>query len=258
MNGIKQTLSAPYHPQTNGLAENAVKFVKNKLKRVLHDKKDVNIALSRILFDYRNTVHATTNESPAKLMFNRPLRSRLDLIRPQLSQTVEQKQYKQISNARGSKLRHLFPNQSVLLRDYRNNRNKWIKGIVLKQLNPVTYFVQLPSGMIWKRHIDQLIALNTPDTEVGYSNEPPVILDKLPTVLEQNVDRDIAQTQPSDKRRTQGSPHNTPVHKDRQSVTIALPESPSTSAQTHAPTQEVEVPRRYPSRVRKPTCRLTF
>ncbi|XP_063360612.1 uncharacterized protein LOC134649677 [Cydia amplana] len=41
------------------------------------------------LFEYRTTVHSTTKETPAKLMFGRELRSRLDLIVPPRGKTAD-------------------------------------------------------------------------------------------------------------------------------------------------------------------------
>ena len=59
--GIKHTLSPPYHSQTNGLAENTVKCIKRKLKNGIHVKEKMVVALCTKLFDYRISVHNTTN-----------------------------------------------------------------------------------------------------------------------------------------------------------------------------------------------------
>lgn len=83
------------------------------------------------------------------LMFNRPLRTRLDLLRPNLSKSVEGKQIKQSGHYRGSKTRVLLPNQPVVIRDYRS-KDKWIEGAVVKQLSPTMFLVKLNSGMLWK------------------------------------------------------------------------------------------------------------
>lgn len=64
-NGIKHTLIAPYHPASNGAAENAVRSVKRALKKAQLEKEDENAALCRFLFTYRNTEHSTTGREPA-------------------------------------------------------------------------------------------------------------------------------------------------------------------------------------------------
>lgn len=51
--------------------------------------------LARFLFSYRQIPQTTTGTSPAKLLLGRPLRSRLDLVRPDLSASVRDKQEKQ-------------------------------------------------------------------------------------------------------------------------------------------------------------------
>ena len=51
--------------------------------------------LSRLLFTYRLTPHSTTGRSPAELMLGRQPRSRLDLLKPNITQKVEQKQLNQ-------------------------------------------------------------------------------------------------------------------------------------------------------------------
>lgn len=81
-NGVKHLLTAPFHPATNGAAENSVKSVKKCVKIALKNDTDVETAIDRFLFDYRNCQHCTTCETPAKLMFGRRLRTRFDLLRP--------------------------------------------------------------------------------------------------------------------------------------------------------------------------------
>jgi len=92
---LMSNVKPPYHAQSNGQAENSVRYTKTKLKCALHDNTDVYTALTRLLFDYRNSVHSVTNETPAKLMFNRPLRTRLDLLKPNLTHQVQCKHEKQ-------------------------------------------------------------------------------------------------------------------------------------------------------------------
>lgn len=80
--GVVHTFSTVKHPATNGAAENFVKTFKRKLKILLKNGERVQDAIDRILFDYRSMKHCTTGESPAKLMLGRELRTRFDLLRP--------------------------------------------------------------------------------------------------------------------------------------------------------------------------------
>ena len=89
-NGICQLTSAPYHPATNGLAERMVQMVKNGLKRVTTGT--LSERLAKVLFHYRVSPHSSTNVSPAELLFQRKLKSKLDLVRPDISSRIESNQ----------------------------------------------------------------------------------------------------------------------------------------------------------------------
>ena len=81
-NGIDHQMGAPYHPETNGLAERLVQTVKKSLKRMEGEPGDFMTKINRFLLGYRNTPHSATGQTPAILLNNRPLRSRLDLLLP--------------------------------------------------------------------------------------------------------------------------------------------------------------------------------
>ena len=68
------------------------------MKSALTDGGSLNQKITCFLIQYRNAVHATTNESPAKLLFGRQLRSRLDLIKPNTRDTVEKSNLKLSQN----------------------------------------------------------------------------------------------------------------------------------------------------------------
>lgn len=84
-NGIRHITGAPYHPSTNGLAENAVKTFKQALKKCDGTIED---RLNRFLLDYRITPHSITGVPPCELLMGRRLKSRYDLIRPNIQSHV--------------------------------------------------------------------------------------------------------------------------------------------------------------------------
>ena len=63
-NNIKHELSAPYNPRSNGLAESAVKIVKNIFKKCSEENGDPE----RALYEWRN-LPRDHGYSPAQLMF---------------------------------------------------------------------------------------------------------------------------------------------------------------------------------------------
>ena len=72
-NGVKHIQSAPYHSSSNGLAERFVQTFKRAMKAGEKGGGSLNTRLSRFLFDYRSTPHATTNVSPAELFLWRKI-----------------------------------------------------------------------------------------------------------------------------------------------------------------------------------------
>ena len=80
-NNIKHELSAPYNPRSNGLAEYAVKMVKNILKKCSGENGDPERALN----EWRN-LPRDHGYSPAQLMFGRRQRVSLPMHNSAFSQ----------------------------------------------------------------------------------------------------------------------------------------------------------------------------
>lgn len=155
--GVKHSFSPPYHPATNGAAENFVGTFKDKVKKIVQGGESVNNAIRNFLFDYRSTPHCTTGKTPAKLMNNRELKTRFDLLRPQLREKVNVKQEKLIAAGLHLRKAKLEPGDTVMINNYGVSGGKRILGKVREQLSPSTYQVQTDSGTITKRHTNQII-----------------------------------------------------------------------------------------------------
>ena len=127
------------------------------MKASAKDGKTLPHRLAEFLFTYHSTPHATTNVSPSKLFQQRKLRTRFDLMKPDIMGyvTLKQAQQKQYHD-KHAKSRFFFPVTPVMVRNFQEP-NKWIPGIILQKLGPVTYRVEIANGKILKQHIEHLI-----------------------------------------------------------------------------------------------------
>ena len=66
--------------------------MKKSLKSTVNEPGTIQTKLSRFLMSYRATPHTTTEETSAKLFLKRSLRTRLDLLKPNLEDKITQKQ----------------------------------------------------------------------------------------------------------------------------------------------------------------------
>ena len=163
-NGILHKRVSPYHPSSNGLAENFVKTVKQAL-----DKGDKLLSMeskiAKFLAFYRNTPHVTTGKTPAELLLRRLPRTRLSLVHP----CVEHRMQTVAEQAVGEHQPRKFnEGQTIALRDFRPNATtKWRQATIVRQTGPLTYEVDL-NGQSRQAHIDHI----KPWPEADHSNDP--------------------------------------------------------------------------------------
>ncbi|KAG8174867.1 hypothetical protein JTE90_020155 [Oedothorax gibbosus] len=120
---------------------------------------------------YGKTPHTTTQQSPALLFLKRDIRTRLDLLKPDLEHQVQNKSL--ISN-QNSKSRYFEKGQHVAIRDYGRGNDKWKFGKIVEQEGNCNYKI-LIGDELHKRHVDQMrkigdqIKLTVPDQVVSFS-----------------------------------------------------------------------------------------
>ncbi|KAG7301746.1 hypothetical protein JYU34_014734 [Plutella xylostella] len=153
-NGIKHMFSAPYHPASNGAAENAVRTLKKVIKKAKSESVDIATALNKFLLHYRNTEHCTTGDSPAQLLMGHSLRTKLDVLKPDRENKIVHAQVKQSENKGGEK-RVMRPGDPVWYRLYQKG-DKWTAGEVSERLGATDYNIRNPDGTLTHRHVDQL------------------------------------------------------------------------------------------------------
>ena len=123
--------------------------------------------------------------------------------------------------------------------------DSWLRGVVARQLGPVTYLVNLTGGRLWKRHLDHLKELSTPP-------DPPDDTDydtSLPPVQDETVTPPTSDGR-SDK--TSDSSSSDPI--DPQGASPSEPSEPPSDEGTAIPPPSTDTPR-YPTGQRCPPTR---
>lgn len=138
-NGIIHKLLATYHPATNGQVERYIQTIKRSLKAMADEPGSINLKLSRMLIQLRKILYITSKRSPADLLLKSSLRTKLDLIKPNTSIEVRNKQEENLGR-RGNTVYE--PNETVLIRNYRGHE-KWLIGKIIKQIGDLHYLADV-------------------------------------------------------------------------------------------------------------------
>ena len=135
-------------------------------------------------YHYRITPHVTTGVSPAELLMGRKLRSQLDLLQPDTTSHVLDKQTTQkLNHDKHTKERSFEVADPVLVYNF-SNGPKWLSGTIIEIHGNCNYTIELTDGRIVRRHIDHLRS-RVPDLTVEAQEDIP--LDLVPTQVEQTT-----------------------------------------------------------------------
>ena len=236
-NGVKHVRTAPYHPATNGQAERAVQTLKRSLARQRDGSLETRVA--RFLLAYHITPHATTGVAPSELLMGRRLRSRLDLVRPNLSARVQQQQALQ-KQAHDNRARHreLAVGDSIFTRDF-SKGGRWKPGQVLSRDGSTSFrCIFEDDGRLVRRHMNQVRAA------------APSLPAESASSLQANAESGEVTSEEDRENRDEGTAREV----TSSSFSSGGPEAENVA--TEAP--EVPVPVRRSGRMRKSVERLSY
>ena len=90
--GANHTTSSPYWPQGNAEVERFMQPLVKAIKTAHVEGKEWKLSIYKYLLNYRATSHATTGKSPAELLFNRQITTKLpNLVKDTASVPLKEK-----------------------------------------------------------------------------------------------------------------------------------------------------------------------
>ena len=258
-NGVKHIKCTPYHPASNGAAERMVQTMKQSLRAGISQGISIEQSLMKFLLQYRITPHAITGVSPSYLFLGREIRTRLDLLHPDVTSRVQARQLSQKDAVDRHRLAiaHGFPiGQQVMARNFHSGA-KWVPGTVIAQRGPVSYRVEVQGGRVWRRHVDHLrefqpMATEIPQDNVQQKPDSDSEWSSLPYSNDAEFPVDSSSNELPQEGNTASSSTQNSESIDTPQESAHLPES-SDEVADNGPS---EVTPRYPVRQRRPPARL--
>ena len=153
-NGIQHITPAPYNPSSNGLAERAVRTLKEGLNKF--KSGSLNTRVCRFLYNYRKSVHSSIHKSPAELLFGRCFKTTLESVKcsPNKDRGLEKLSEKLFSDGT-----NMYKVGDAVFAKNLGKGETWIEGKITQVLGVRNYMVQVHDfgNISWKRHHDQLM-----------------------------------------------------------------------------------------------------
>lgn len=145
--------SSPHHHQSNGLAERYVGIVKEMLRKANSDRE-----LPVLLMEYRNTPLPNIKYSPAQLLLNRVVKTKIPvstaILAPTIPVNICDKIKKKYSNQKyfydknAKDLKKLQVGQTILFQ----KNNSWNIGKILEEVNDRSYLLTDTFGSTFRRN----------------------------------------------------------------------------------------------------------
>jgi transposase InsO family protein len=163
--GFKISTSSPHYPQSNGMSERTFQTIKNLLRKAGDEGNDPYIAL----LEYRNTPSTGMQESPARLLMSRMLKSKLPtttaLLQPKVQENVREKLEQRAEKQKEYFDRNAKPLRPVkMYQSARIRREKvWEPAVITgTHKAPRSFIVTTPQGRVYRRNRRRLLPTSEP------------------------------------------------------------------------------------------------
>ena len=149
---------APYHPQSNGLAERFVDSTKRALKKLTPEGRNIAQHLSIFLQTHLSTPNPITHQSPFELMFSRKMVTPLNAMLPiperiTIRNTAQNEAY---DRKHGARKRSFKQNDCVFIQIHHGNKSGWEKGSVVEAIGSKMYIVCTGYHKLHRVHVNQM------------------------------------------------------------------------------------------------------
>ncbi|KAG5867795.1 hypothetical protein JTB14_034251 [Gonioctena quinquepunctata] len=192
--------------------------------------------LQQFLFSYRNTVRRSTKRTPSQLMFGRHLRSRFDLLKPDVMKNIEYEQFvqKQHHDSTAAPDQNFIEGEEVWVNNPLSKGS--LPGKIVKRTGPLSYLVEI-DGILRRKHCDQMrkrkLMINT--NEPSHQDMSDEFEDYQSPQLHQSASCNENESSLNEVEAEEGELNNV----------------------DHSLSRECVIPRRNPFRIRKPPSRFS-
>ena len=168
-NGVRHVNCALYHPSLYRLAKNFVRAFMQLMKAGEKSGILSQWRLDNFISGYRSTPHATMQRNLAVLFLGRDRHTHMDFLKPNRKEQVSMHQDAQTRHHNQHAKPYMFEvSQSDIARNL-GSGSKWMPGVVNRIQGPLSYVIEMDTGVQWKLHMDHILpAGSSKDTPVEY------------------------------------------------------------------------------------------
>ena len=119
-------------------------------------REDIDLRLQRFLISYRNTPHKSTGRSPAELLLGRRIKTKLDLLKPDINHYMDKASTQQkVYHDTRAKFSFFSIGDLLIVWVEQPEGKGYERGSIMRQTGPLSYIVNV-NGIERRKHANQL------------------------------------------------------------------------------------------------------